>query len=156
MIPNDVKDLPTRPHIDDTNKTQVEDIRLMLLDHVPSDYAITQNDYYFSDIEIMEGRKRAIEAFNALPPRSVNCGLKGIPDNWIMKTGTCWQVCLAKSMFLARKAVQYNAGGTAVDMYGNAAKILKEAAAEFKQEFIEAATSLKKGTNIRRAFAQIG
>jgi hypothetical protein len=151
-----IKDTPTVPRIEDTNNVQVEDIRLMLLDHVPNDYNVVSGDYYFSDIEIMEARKRAIEAFNALPPRSVNCGLQGIPDNWIMKTGTCWQACLSKSLFFARKAVQYNAGGVAVDMYGNASKVMKEAAAEFKQEFIEAATALKKGTNIRRAFAKIG
>lgn len=146
----------TTPPIEYTNNVQLEDIRLMLLDAVPSDYAIKTNDFYFSDSELMDAMRRAIEAYNAFPPVTIRSGFHGIPDQYTFKVGTAWQACLSKSLYFQRKVVAYQAGSTTVDMYGEAAKAMLSAAQTFKEEFKELAMSIKRQMNMRRACGRIG
>lgn len=146
----------TVPLIRDVNNVQLEDIRLMLLDAVPSNYAVVTNDLYFSDSELMDAMRRAVEAFNALPPTTIRCGLCGIPDQYIYKVGTCWQACLTKMLYYQRKVVNYSTGGTQTNMYESQVLALKVMADSFKQEFRELANSLKVQMNARRACGRIG
>lgn len=142
--------------IDNTNNVQLEDIRLLLLDAVPADYAIKTNDFYFSDSELMDARRRAVEAFNAFPPVTIRAGLQGIPDEYTYKVGTCWQACLSKALYFQRKQVTYQSSSNAVNMYGDAVKAMKEASDMFKAEFKELALSIKRQINMRRACGRIG
>jgi hypothetical protein len=139
-----------------SSNTQVEDIRLMLLDAMPDDYSVKTGDYWFSDSEILDAIRRAVEAYNALPPSTLRSGISGIPDPYLMKVGACWQACLSKALYYKRKQTTYNTGSTQVDMYGGAVNAMMEASQAFKQEFQELALSIKRQSNIRRFFGRIG
>lgn len=144
------------PPIEITNNTQLEDIRLLLLDHTPTNYPIISDDFYFSDVELMDAMRRANEAYNALPPSTIRCGGYGIPDPYILKIGTAWQACLSKSLYFQRQKITYSAGSTQVSMYADAAEAMRIAAEQFRVEFKELALTLKRQFNIRKAHGRIG
>lgn len=146
----------TTPPIELTNNTQLEDIRLLLLDHTPTNYPIVSDDFYFSDTELMDAIRRANEAFNALPPSTVRVGAYGIPDPYILKIGAAWQACLSKALYFQRQKITYSAGSTQVSMYADAAEAMRIAAEQFRTEFKELALTLKRQFNIRRAHGRIG
>ena len=157
-MPDTDNNLPTqtRPPVEAVNNTQVEDIRLMLLDALPDTYAIKTNDYYFSDAEIMDAIRRANEVFNALPPAMLRTNYYGIPDPYTLKVGAAWQACLSKCLYFQRKQVKYQAGSTEVDMYGTAAEAMATAAKEYKEQFMQLASSIKRQINTNRFFGRIG
>lgn len=142
--------------IEQTNNVQLEDIRLMLLDSKPDDYAVVSDDFFFSDEELMDAMRRADEAYNALPPTSFRTGLYGIPDQYTRKIGTCWQACLSKLMYFMRKKVDYSAGSTTVNKYQAQISSFQLLVNMFKEEFKELALLQKKQLNIRRAYGRIG
>lgn len=150
------KHIKTTPPIPAVNNTTVDDVRLMILDYLPDNYAIKTGDLYFSDEELMDAMRRAVEAYNALPPVTLRQGLYGIPDQYLFKVGAAWQACLAKALYFQRKRTTYNAGSTSVDMYGSAAQAMLDAAQEYKQEFKEIALSLKRQLNAVRFYGRIG
>ena len=156
MPDDEDKHIKTTPPISKTNNVQLEDIRLMLLDQFADNYAIKTGDLYFSDEELMDAMRRAVEAYNALPPTTLRQGLYGIPDQYLFKVGTAWQACLAKALYFQRKRTTYNAGNTTVDMYGSASQAMLDAAQEYKQEFKEIALSLKRQINAVRFYGRIG
>ena len=50
--PEDSLPKVTIPRIPDVANTQVEDLRLMLLDRFPDNYSIKTDDFFFSDNKI--------------------------------------------------------------------------------------------------------
>lgn len=154
--PCSVSDGITTPPIASTNEVQLEDIRLMLADSEPTDTAITTNDFWFSDEELMDAMRRAIEAFNAYPPQTItaNYGTMGTP--YMYKVGACWQALLSKRLMLERKKVRSSAGGVQTDIYDPLIEYSKNAANEFKMEFIELVKNYKRAANMSRAWGAIG
>lgn len=146
----------TTPRIVDVANTQVEDLRLMLLDRFPDNYSVKTDDFFFSDIELMEALRRSVQAYNALPPVTIRARYNLVPDEYLLLIGAAWQACLSKLMYYRRKQTTYNSGSTQVDMYGAICSALQDAAQEFKAEFKELGLSIKRQQNIKRYMGRIG
>lgn len=146
----------TTPPVGNTALTVLEDIRLLVSDSVPDNYSVKTNDFWFSDAELMDAMRRAVEAYNALPPVTLRSGITGIPDPYLLKIGAAWQACLSKALYYKRKQTTYSTGSTQVDMYGKAVEAMTQAAQEFKAEFKELALSIKRQSNIVRFIGKIG
>lgn len=144
----------TVPKIEDTNNVQVEDIRRMLFDTRPRDYAVT-SDFLFSDAEIMDAIRRANEEFNSLPPTTLRVDLRGISDQMCLKYGACYHACLTKAFTYGNMQVKYASGGTTVDMYGPQIEAYTRAADRFHALFKELALSIKRQINMRRAYGTL-
>lgn len=154
--PCSVSDGVTTPPIGCTNEVQLEDIRLMLADAEPTDTAITTEDFWFSDEDLMDAMRRAIEAFNAYPPQTITADYSSMGTSYMFKVGACWQALLSKRLFLERKYVKSNAGGVSTDIYQPLIEFSKNAANEFKVEFIELVKNYKRAINVSRAWGVVG
>lgn len=144
------------PPIEQTNNVQLEDIRLMLADATPTDTAISTNDLWFSDEELMDAMRRAIEAFNAEPPQTIVASYITMGTAYMFKVGTCWQAMLSKRLYLERKRVQTSAGGVSTDVYAPLIESARLAAQEFKLDFKEQVKNYKRSINVSRAWGVIG
>lgn len=146
----------TTPPIPSTNEVQLEDIRLMLADAEPTDTAITTDDFWFSDFDLMDAMRRAVEAFNAYPPQTITVDYRTMGTSYMFKVGACWQALLSKRLWLERKYIKSSAGGVQTDIYQPLIEFSKNAANEFKIEFIEMVKNYKRAANVSRAWGAIG
>lgn len=146
----------TTPSITSTNEVQLEDIRLMLADAEPAETVLTTDDFWFSDFELMDAMRRAVEAFNAYPPQTIRVDYRTMGTSYMFKVGACWQALLSKRLLLERKYVKSSAGGVQTDIYQPLIEFSKNAANEFKIEFIEMVKNYKRAANVSRAWGAIG
>lgn len=148
----------TTPPIELTGAVQVEDIRDMLYDAIPSDCPVALNDFFFSDEEIVDAARRCVEAFNDTEPINIKIGYVAFANNYreTYKLGIAWQAYRTKYLNFIRKSNPYTAGEVAVDTYGNQAKYAKAIADEFKSEFIPKVLKIKRTININNCWGSIG
>lgn len=146
------------PPTDKMSNPQLEDIRLMLSDAVPSNYALVTNDYFFSDQELMDAMRRAVEYYNSQPPQTIRLTLFNVlhSNAYMFKVGACWQAMLSKLEYYKRKSLSYNSGGVQTNIYGDTMNGLAQSKEEFKQEFIALVRQDKSNKNMYRGFGQIG
>lgn len=141
----------TIPHLDLMSNIQLEDVRLFMLDNLTSTNVLGTN-YYFSNDEIMQAMRRAIDAYNAVPPLCISIQRHGVKLNHIFLNGIAWQLCLSKMMQLQRQDVNYSSGGTQVDLVAKQIQHLATVMQMFKQEFETRVREQKRSANARNAF----
>ena len=157
-MPNPSKKPIIVPPTDKMSNPQLEDIRLMLADTIPTDYAVVSGDYFFSDKELMDAMRRAVEFYNSQPPQTIKLTLFNVlhSNAYMFKVGACWQACLSKLEYYKRKSITYNSGGVQSNIYLNTIQGLEASKNEFKQEFIGLVRQDKLNKNVYKGFGQVG
>lgn len=140
------------PDLDKTSNIQIEDVRRFILDNATSTNVLGTS-FYFTDSEIEDAMKRAVDAFNALPPLSITMTYGNILGNTMWLNGIAYQLYLSKMLQLQRKDVVYSTGGTQVAVVAKQIEHLAKMKETFKHEFTELALIQKKSINMHRAFA---
>lgn len=151
MPENNEKKVTICPPVELMSNIQLEDVRLFMLDNLTSTNVLGTN-YYFSNDEIMQAMRRAIDAYNAIPPLCVSIQRHGVKLNHIFLNGIAWQLCLSKMMALQRQDVNYNSGGTQIDLVSKQIQHLATMMQNFKQEFEMRVREQKRTVNASNAF----
>lgn len=139
------------PKIRETSNIQLEDVRRFILDNA-TDTNVLGTTFYFSDEEIIDAAKRAVDAYNAIPPLNITMTYGNIKLNHIFLNGIAWQLCLSKLLQLQRRNVDYNSGGMRLNLVAKQVEALAYMKEDFKREFKESALTQKLNLNITRAF----
>lgn len=135
----------------------MDDVRMFLMDRALDDNPIDLVEEFFTDEDIAAACQRCVSKFNEMPPYNMRItNPNQVPYRSYLIAGICWQVLLAKINQLARRDLDYDAGGMSVDLIGKRIKHFTTLAATCRQEFMDGAQAEKVARNYANAFCQVG
>jgi hypothetical protein len=133
------------------------EIRLELRDCSPTDNALLNDSYAFSDSDIIACLRSPVDYWNeALPPIPPFYTTQNFPFRFWWKQGTKAQLYRMAAEYHRRNQVNYSAGGVTFDQHGQKSVEYDRVASELWGEFKQWVQSRKMSMNAEMGWSELG
>jgi hypothetical protein len=128
-----------------------QEVREYTSDYADNNYLIEGEEMTDTFIELC--MTFAADSFNSIPPMG-NMGVQNFPSKAVLLWGTLWHAYNGKALLLARNTMEYSDGGLQIPIEERT-QLYQSLAANFQQQFMEAATKLKINLNMESGWGHV-